>query len=79
MYLSLKAPFVNIGTGTAHCSSHQKPLRILVPPKTFAPTGQGRLRQRYIARRKNDFPFQGVSHIPFASIGYHSQRFALLF
>src|SRR5699024_9887837 len=31
MYLSLKAPFVNIGTGTAHCSSHRKPLRLLVP------------------------------------------------
>ena len=25
------------------------------------------------------FPPTGVSHIPFASIDYHSQRFALLF
>jgi len=34
-------------------------LRLLVPPKTFAPTG--------------------VSRIRFASIGYHSQRFAYYF
>src|SRR5690625_5665 len=32
-----------------------------------SPPGQGRLRQRYIARRKSGFLFQGVSHIPFAS------------
>src|SRR5699024_12301654 len=45
------------------------------------PPRQGRLRQRYIARRKRVFLFQGVSHIPFAWIGYlyRSQRFALLF
>jgi len=46
-----------------------------------SPPGQGRLRQRYIARRKSGFLFQGVSHIPFAWIAYlyRSQRFALLF
>jgi len=27
------------GTGTAHCSSHRKPLRLLAPPKTFPPAG----------------------------------------
>src|SRR5699024_8155688 len=63
-----------------HCGVSSRPLglRLLVPPKTFAPTGQGRLQQRYIARRKSDFLFRGVSHIPFASIGYY-QRFVLLF
>src|SRR5699024_1309814 len=40
--------------------------------EAFAPTGQGRLRQRYIARRKSGFLFQGVSHIPFASIAISS-------
>src|SRR5699024_1540938 len=52
-----------------------------VSPRPHLPPGQGRLRQRYIARRKRFFLFQGVSHIPFAWIGYldRSQRFALLF
>src|SRR5699024_306393 len=48
------------GTGTAHCSSHRKPLRLLVPPKSLVafPAGQGRLRQHCIARRKLGFIFE---------------------
>src|SRR5690625_1533735 len=44
-----------------HCGVSSRPLglRLLAPPKTFAPTG--------------------VSYIPFASIGYLSQPFTLLF
>src|SRR5690625_3633407 len=46
-----------------------------------SPPGQGRPRQRYIARRKSGFLFQGVSHIPIAWRGYlyRLQRFAILF
>ncbi|WP_443142574.1 hypothetical protein [Pseudalkalibacillus sp. R45] len=32
-----------------------------------APLGQGKLRQRYIARRKCDFHFRGVSHLALQS------------
>ncbi|WP_156419003.1 hypothetical protein [Fictibacillus sp. FJAT-27399] len=32
-----------------------------------APAGQGRLRQRYIARRKCEIHFRGVSHLALQS------------
>src|SRR5690625_7969571 len=76
---SLRGLIEAFGTGTVHCSSHRKPLRLLAPPKTFPPTGQGRLRQRYIARRKSGVLFQGVSRMPFAGMDVHSLRLALLF
>src|SRR5699024_10699900 len=52
------------GTGTAHCSSHQKPLRLLVPPKTFVPTGQGRLRQHLHRTKKTALYLRGVNGPP---------------
>src|SRR5690625_4668636 len=58
-------------------SSHWKHLRLLAQPKTFPPAGQGMLRQHCIARRKSVFLFQGVSRIPVAGLGFHSQRVAL--
>src|SRR5699024_5853698 len=56
---SLRGLIEAFGTGTVHCSSHRKPLRLLAPPKTFPPAG--------------------VSRIPVAGQGFHSQRVALLF
>src|SRR5699024_12173587 len=40
------------GTGTAHCSSHRKPLRLLVPPKPMFPQDKEGSGSIYIARRK---------------------------
>ncbi|WP_156419104.1 hypothetical protein [Fictibacillus sp. FJAT-27399] len=38
-----------------------------VSPVTLVPHRQGRLRQRYIARRKCEVHFRGVSHLPLQS------------